>query len=269
MSLRVGLAGFGSVGQEVGRRLASGAIPDMRLTAVSAQDLSRATENARKLTPRPLVVPLEALPMHADIIVECATAEAFPQIARTVLRSGKTLIAVSVGGLPDCPDAEELARKYGGRLHVASGALPGLDIVRGLKEGGIRRIKLTSQIRSQSLATEPYIQQQGFDFTTPPAKPVRVFLGTAREAAAAFPRHFNVAITLSLGGIGFDDTEVEVIADASIPGPVHHVEVEGEDADLTLISRNRASSNPRTARLVAPSIVAALRSYVAPIRVGT
>jgi aspartate dehydrogenase len=94
-------------------------------------------------------------------------------------------------------------------------------------------------------------------------------LPSARGATAAFPRHFNVAITLSLGGIGFDDTEVDVIADGTIPGPVHHVEVEAEDADLTLISRNRAFVNPRTARLVAPSIVAALRGYVAPIRVGT
>jgi aspartate dehydrogenase len=269
MTVAVGLAGFGSVGQAVGLRLTSGALPGMRLTAVSARDLTRAAENARKLTPAPEVVRLEALPRHADIIVECATAEAFPEIARTVLRAGKTLIAVSVGGLPDCPEAESLALEHGGRLHVASGALPGLDIVRGLKEGGIRRIKLTSRIRPQSLAKEPYVLAQGFDFARPPENPVRVFLGSAREAAAAFPRHFNVAIALSLGGIGFDRTEVEVIADSSIPGPVHHIEAEGDDADLTLVSRNRASSNPRTARLVAPSIVAALRSYVAPIRVGT
>lgn len=269
MATKIGLAGFGSVGQEVARRLTAGAIPGMELAAVSAKNLEKAQGNAQALKPAPQIVQVPALPMYADIIVECATADAFPEIARTVLKAGKTLIAVSVGGLVDCPDAEDIARRYGGRLHVASGALPGLDIVRGVKEGGIRRIKLTSQIRPQSLAKEPYIRQMGFDFSTPPEKPVRVFHGSAREAAAAFPRHFNVAITLSLGGIGFDDTEVEVIADGSIPGPVHHVEVEGEDADLTLISRNRASVNPRTARLVAPSIVAALRSYAAPIRVGT
>lgn len=267
--LRVGVAGFGSVGQEIARRIMGGAIPGVTISAVSALDLDRALENVRQYRPAPEVVLLRHLPDVSDIVVECATAEAFPTIARCVLSAGKTLIAVSVGGLPNCPDAEELARKNGGRIHVASGALPGLDAIRGVKESGIHKVKLTSQIRSQSLAKEPYITRNGFDFSVPPAKPVTVFRGTAREAAVAFPKHFNVAITLSLGGIGFDDTEVEVIAHGDIPGPVHQVEVTGEDADLMLISRNRASSNPRTARLVAPSIIAALRSYVAPIRVGT
>lgn len=267
--LTVGLAGFGSVGQELMRRIAAGAIPNVTVGAITARDLDKATAVAKEFTPVPKAVALADLPRHADIIVECATAEAFPVIARTALSAGKTLITVSVGGLPACPEVVELAERYGGRIHVASGALPGLDIIRGVKEGQIHRVKLTSSIRPDSLAREPYIRAKGFDFSTPPERPVRVFHGTAREAAAAFPRHFNVAITLSLGGVGFDRTEVEVLADGGIPGPVHHIEVEAEDASLTLISRNRASRNPRTARLVAPSIIAALRTYVTPVRVGS
>lgn len=268
-NMRVALAGFGSVGQELARRLTAGAIPGVSVTAVTARDLDKAAEAVQAYAPTPRVVPLTELPNHADLVVECATAEAFPEIARTVVSAGKTLIAVSVGGLPTCPEVIELAERHGGRIHVASGALPGLDIIRGVKEGAIHRVKLTSSIRPDSLVREPYVRDKGFDFSQPPERPVQVFHGTAREAAAAFPRHFNVAITLSLGGIGFDRTEVEVLADAGIPGPVHHIEVEADDASLTLISRNRASRNPRTARLVAPSIIAALRTYVAPLRVGT
>ncbi len=268
--MRIGLAGFGNVGQDLARRLSAGAIPEVRLTAVSARDLAQATENAAKVRPQPLVVPLAELPQHADVIIECATADAFPEVAQVAMAAGRILIAVSVGGLPNCPELVELARAHGGRVKVASGALPGLDIIRSVKEGTIRRVRLTTQLRPNSLAHEPYILNQGFDFSTPPAAPVKVFEGSAGEAAASFPRHFNVAVTLSLGGIGFDRTEVEVWCDPTVPGTVHTVDVEADDADLTLVSRNRPSpDNPRTSRIVAPSILAALRSLVDPIVVGS
>lgn len=265
----VALAGFGAVGQELARRLLAGDVPGVHLAAVTARDLVRARERARALDPELPVVPLAELARHAELVVECATAAAFPEIARTVLSAGGTLIAVSVAGILDVPEAFELARRHHGRLHVASGALPGLDIVRALRERGIDEITLTSRIRASALSAEPWIRSRGFDFTQPPTEPVTVFSGTAMEAAGAFPRHFNVAIALSLAGVGFERTRVVIVADPDIPGPVHRVEVRARDADLTLESRNRASENPRTARIVAPSLLAALRSYVDPVRVGT
>lgn len=51
--LRVALAGFGNVGQELARRLSAGAIPEARLTAIAARDLDRARVNCAGLEPRP------------------------------------------------------------------------------------------------------------------------------------------------------------------------------------------------------------------------
>ncbi len=267
---RIGLAGFGTVGQDVARRLDSGALPEAVLNAVTARDLDKARANAARLTHPVTVVPLAELPHYADVICECATAGALPEIARAVLGAGKTLVIVSAGGIPDFPDMVDYARAHGGRIRIASGALPGLDAIRGANEGQIRSVKLRTQLRPDSLVKEDYIRARGFDFTTPPAAPVKVFHGTAGEAAAAFPRHFNVAITLSLGGIGFERTQVEVWADPTVPGAIHNVEVDSEDVGLTLVSRNRPSAtNPRTSRMVAPSIMAALRSMVATLQVGS
>ena len=42
-----------------------------------------------------------------------------------------------------------------------------------------------------------------------------------------------------------------------------------EDIGLPMQSRNRPSANPRTSRIVAPSIIAALRAMVAPVVVGS
>jgi aspartate dehydrogenase len=269
-TLAVGLAGFGNVGQDLAKRLTSGVIPEAKLVAVSAVNLARAEINAASLTPRPRVVPLAELPALVDVVVECATAGSFPEIARATLQAGKMLICVSAGGVPNCPDMLELARRHGGRVKIASGAMPGLDIIRSAKEGTIRRVHLRSRIRPGSMAHEKYVRDRGFDFErNPPTEPVKIFEGTAGEAAAAFPRHFNVAVTLSLGGVGFDRTSVEIWIQQDIPGAVHEVTVESDDIDLTLISRNRPSPNPRTSRIVCPSILAALRAIVDPVLVGS
>ena len=268
--LRVALAGYGNVGRQLAPRIAGGEIPRVRLTAISAGDLARAEAASVGIDPRPLVLPASELPNHADVVVECATYDAFPAIARATLTAGKTLVAVSVGALAANPDLIELAERHGGVIQVANGAMPGLDEIRCAREGGIETVTLTSRIRPDSLAKEPYVRAQGFDFTTPPETAVRVFAGTAREAAAAFPRHFNVAVSLSLAGIGLDRTQIEVWCDPDIPGAIHRVEVDSDVVRLEMTAFNRPSpANRSTSRIVAPSIMAALRNMVSPIRVGS
>jgi aspartate dehydrogenase len=268
--LKIGLAGLGGVGSQIAERLLRGELPGAILSAVSTRDLAKASHKLKGMgfghVP---VVSLDDLVFGADIIVECATAQSFPLIAHKVLGSGKILVAVSVAELPSYPELIDLAQLHGGRIRVASGGLPGLDAVRAVKEGHIEHIKLSTTFRPESLAHEPFVLEQGFDFSVAPATKVKVFEGTAREAAAAFPRHFNVGIALSLAGIGFDRTAIEVWVDPHVEGAVQHIEVKADIADLTLISRNRPSANPRTSRIVAPSIMAALRSYIDPLQVGT
>ena len=66
-----------------------------------------------------------------------------------------------------------------------------------------------------------------------------------------------------------DRTRVEVWVDPDIGGAIHNVEVDAEDIALSMISRNRPSANPRTSRIVAPSILAALRGLISPVIVGS
>lgn len=268
--LRVGLAGFGNVGQAVAARLDAGAIPEIRLAAITSGDLDKARRNAAGLQSSPQILPIQAFAESCDIVVECATAGAFAEIARAVLGAGKTLIAVSAGGVPNCPELAQLARDHHARVILASGALPGLDSMRSAAEGKITSVHLRTQLRPDSLAHEEAIRKRGFDFTTPPTAPVKVWEASGGETAAAFPRHFNVAITLSLATIGFERTRIEVWADPTVPGTVHTVTVESEDVSLTLISRNRPSpANPRTSRIVAHNVIATLRCLAAPIQVGS
>ena len=267
--MRVAIAGLGNVGGTVATRLAAGEIPQIRLTAICSKDPEKARLFSERLDPRPKVVPLAELPEHADVIVECATYDAFAEIARVALTAGKTLVAVSAGALGANLDLIELAEKHGGVIRISSGALPGLDLIRGARESGINSAKLISRMRPESLAKEAYVIDKGFDFSTPPPEPVHVFSGTAREASKAFPRHFNVATTLSLAGAGLDNTLIELWVDDGIPGVIHRVEVDSKAVGLELIASNRPSpTNKSTAAVVAPSVMATLRSMVSALQLG-
>ena len=267
--MRVAIVGLGNVGGAVTLRLAAGEIPQIRLTAICSKDLEKARLFSKRLQPRPNVVPLAELPEHADVVVECATYDAFSEIAQVTLVAGKTLVAVSAGALGPNLHLIDLAEKHGGVIRISSGALPGLDLIRSAHESGIKNANLISRMRPESLAKEAYVIDKGFDFSTPPPEPVHVFSGTAREASRAFPRHFNVATTLSLAGAGLDDTTIELWVDDGIPGVIHRVEVDSEAVGLELIARSWPSpTNKSTAAVVAPSVMATLRSMVSALQLG-
>src|SRR5262245_54601265 len=135
--LKVGIAGFGNVGRTVARQLLAGKVTGVELVAVAARDLEKAGQAAKTLSPSLKVVALGKLPPLCDVVLECATGASFPEIARTVVTAGKDLICVSAGGFLQTPDLQELAEKHGAQVQIASGALPGLDILRSAAEGTI------------------------------------------------------------------------------------------------------------------------------------
>jgi aspartate dehydrogenase len=267
---RVGIVGLGNIGRRVARRLDDGAIPDARLTAIASRDLGKADAFCAGLSSRPRAMGLAELCAICDIVIESATAAAFPDIARTVLRAGKSLVAVSAAGIPNCPDFLELASASPGRVRIASGAIPGLDSIRSAAEGRIRAARLTSTVLPSSFSGEPILKEHGIDLATLGRERVRVFKGTARAAAASFPRHFNVAISLNLAGVPLDLIEVELWIDPTLTGATVHIEVEAEDVTLTMMSRNHPSpENPRTSKIIAPSVLAALRGMVGSVQAGS
>jgi aspartate dehydrogenase len=96
-----------------------------------------------------------------------------------------------------------------------------------------------------------------------------VFCGNARDAAAGFPANVNVAAALSLAGIGPDRTIMEIWADPTVDRNCHAIEIDSDSARFKLSIENIPSENPRTGRITALSVLAALRKLQSPMRVGT
>lgn len=264
------LCGFGNVGEQLVRLVQADPSGQLEIAAIAARDLDRAASKARDLGLDVPIITAGEAPNHARTVVEASTYDSFREVVEPGLRAGCHVIAVSVGALAPNLDLIDLAETSGGTLQIANGALPGLDIVRAARESNITELRLISRILPRSLIHEAYIAENKIDLKKAEAEAVPVFSGSARAAAGHFPRHFNVAVALSLAGIGLDRTQVEITADGRIPGTEHRIQVKSEAVELELVSRNFPSpQNNRTSRIVAPSIIAALRNSISPLRIGS
>jgi len=264
------MAGFGNVGGQIARVVQAEEDGRLEIAAIAARDLEKARAKAEALgLDVPIITAAEALE-HADIVVEASTYEGFRDVVEPALLAGGHVIAVSVGALAVNLDLIDLAEQHGATLQIAGGTLPGLDILRAASEGEIEEVRLFSSILPRSLLHEAYIADNGIDLARAETEPVHVFTGSARDAARHFPRHFNVAVSLSLAGIGLERTNVQIHADGRLPGARHRIIIKGDAVALDMTSQNLPSpENNRTSRIVAPSILAALRALSAPLRVGS
>lgn len=263
----VAIAGFGAIGRKVGERLDEG-IPGLRLAAVSARNVKRAADIVAKYRKQVPIAPVEKLIEFADIVVESAPAEIFAEIAEPVVRAGKTLVVISVGALIAHPEIIELAKKTGARILVPTGALLGLDAVQAAAEGNIESIRMISRKPPTGLMGAPFLTEHGIDLHGI-TEPLKLYEGSAREAVKGFPANLNVAAALSLAGIGPDRTTIEIWADPQLTRNTHTITVVSDSAEFSMTIANIPSENPKTGRITALSIIAALRKLGGSIRIGT
>jgi aspartate dehydrogenase len=266
--LRVAIGGLGTVGAVVAQRLDQG-IPGLTLAAVSARDRARATQRIAALRRPVPVLALAELADVADVVVECAPAAVFAEVAEPAAKAGRIFIPISVGALLSHWHVVELAASHGARIIVPSGALLGLDAVRAVAEGEIHSVRMITRKPPRALAGSPYVEEHGIELDRI-TQPLKIFEGTAREGARGFPANVNVAAALGLAGIGVDRTLLEIWADPTVNRNTHNIIVEADSARFELKIENvPTEQNPRTGKTVALSVIATLKRLVSPLTVGT
>src|SRR5689334_15102727 len=243
--LRIAIAGLGAIGLKVAEALDRG-IPGCALAAVSANDRGKAAGRLAHLAHPPPVVAIDALEPLADLVIECAPASLLPAIAEPFLRAGKSVLVLSVGAILVNEHLIGLARAHGGQIVVPTGALLGLDAVAAAAEGEIHSVRMVTRKPVRGLAGAPYLVEHNIrieDITAP----LRIFVGTPREAAVGFPANLNVAVALSLAGIGPDKTTLEIWADPSLERNVHSIEVVADSASFSIRSKTCRRKTPAPA----------------------
>jgi aspartate dehydrogenase len=264
---RVGVAGLGVIGRAVCRALDEG-VPGLTLAGAVVRDRARAEAFVRTLAaPLPLL-DLDALVAASDIVVEASTQAHLEQIAPATLRAGRDLIVLSCGGLLGHQDWIDLARENGCRIHVPSGAIAGLDGIKGARVGAVTSVTMETRKPPAGLAGAPWIVQRKIDLDGIREETL-IFEGPATEACRAFPANVNVLAAVSLAGVGPDRTRIKIFAVPGLGRNQHRVTVEGEFGRLRMEIENVPSENPRTGKLSYLSTIALLREMGAPLRVGT
>lgn len=257
--IKVGIVGMGVIGSHVAKAISAG-MPGLALAGVSVRNPSQARGHR--------ALGLEGLIRESDLIVEAATQDALREFAPSVLAAGKHLMVLSVGGLVGVLDEwAKLAEKHGCRILVPSGAIAGLDGMKGAREAGIASVTMETRKPPRGLAGAPWIEEQKIDLDAITEETL-IFEGPATEAVKAFPANVNVVAAVSLASIGPERTRIKIYA---VPGQArnqHRVIVEGEFGRLTIEVENVPSENPRTGKLSYLSAVAMLRELGASVQMG-
>ncbi|GKV56449.1 L-aspartate dehydrogenase [Sporosarcina sp. NCCP-2222] len=196
-----------------------------------------------------------------DIVVEAATVEAAVHYMKQIVENKKDLIVSSIGALKDdafLQEIRDLAKRNGVIIYLPSGAIGGLDLLQSANAiGGLREVRITTKKSPRSLGMES-IEEAAV-----------IFEGSARAAIERFPRNVNVALLLSLAGLGSEKTMVRVIADPDIDRNTHCIEAAGDFGEMRMEIENKPMpSNPKTSYLAALSIISTLKNKGNAVRIG-
>jgi len=266
--LKVGIAGTGTVGFPVAEWL-DGGVDGLLLAGISTRNKDRAQQSLKHFRKQiPLVEPLE-LANLCDIIVECSLPEKFFDIAVPALRAGRILMPLSATSLLKHMDLIDLARKSGGRIIVPTGAILGLDAVRTAALGKVHSVTMITRKPPKGLKKAPFVIENGIDLEYL-KKAILLYEGSVTDAAEKFPANVNVAVALSLAGIGSDKTKYQVWADPEISRNIHTIKVDADTASFEMtIASIPTEENPATGKIVCLSVMETLRGLVTTFKVGT
>ena len=197
---------------------------------------------------------LDAIVDAADIVVEAASQQAVKDWGETILKKGFDLMVIATGAYGDpklWKKHKAAAEKSGARLRLPSGAIAGLDGLLAMRLGKLEKVKYTSIKPPHAWSGTP----AETDFDLPSIKtPTVIFRGTPADAGRLYPKNANLAVTVALCGAGLDRTEIELVADPTLPEGCNasKLEVVSDSGELNMYRLGRAMpDNPKTGVLTA------------------
>jgi aspartate dehydrogenase len=251
MQPSIGMIGHGALGSEIvtaldalgeGARLVATLVRPGRNAPLAVHDV------AAMIAARP------------DVVIECAGHQAVRDAVPALLAAGIDCIVSSIGVLSDAGVATSLdraEREGGGRLLLPAGAIAGLDGLVAASLAGIETVTYTSLKPPQAWRGTP--AESAIDLDDPATEQC-FFEGSARDAAAAYPKNANVSVAIGLAGIGLDRTRVCLISSRAIGDPLGVIEAEGAFGRFRFeILALASAANPKSSALTGYSLLQCAR----------
>ena len=267
--IRIGIVGCGTIGGELAGWIHTHLKNKARLGALYDLTPSQSNRLEKSLSLSSVsVASLDELVAKSDLVVEAASVEAVPLVAKRVLRKGKDLLVMSVGGLARNQGLIALAQEHGSRIYIPSGAIGGLDAVKGAALSKIDTAVLTTRKAPEALADAPYWKVRQKEWQAISEETV-LFEGNVTEAIRLFPKNINVSAALQLAAPDVD-WKVKIVAVPGLRRNMHEIRVEGESGKMVFQMENLpAPGNPKTSYLAVLSAKALLDQILSSVKIGS
>jgi len=266
--IKSGIIGCGTIGGVIADAIVGRFKDSITLTGVSDVNETNARALIKKLNLKAEILKQSELIKKCDLIIESASGSVSYEIAKEALRAAKSIIVMSTGGLLDKPDIFLIAGKSAGKLYIPSGAICGLDGLKGAMMRRVESVTLTTKKPPKGLAGAPYITENKIDLDSIKDETV-IFEGAAIDAVKGFPQNVNVAATLSLSGLGATKTKVRIMTSPGYTSNTHEVEITGDFGRLKTVTDNvPMPTNPKTSYLAALSAIAVLDGIISSVKIG-
>ena len=263
--VRLGIIGSGSLGGIIGRTVAGDLYQDYELAGVLSGDYENAYKLANEIKTKAYKTLEEMLEDRPDYIIEAASPSAIKEMALEILVKGINLIVLSVGAFADddfYKKVEELARENQARVHLASGAVGGFDVLNSAILMEDARVEILTEKAPKSLNGAPFLKGR----TLSEVDVEEVFTGTAREAIKVFPKNINVAVATALSSVGVDKTKVVIRSVPGMKSNRHSIRLEGDTVSVLVDIESKPSpENPKSSTLAAWSVISLLKRMASPI----
>lgn len=253
--MKLGIIGCGAIGTDV----AQAANGMKEIEKIYLHDLKpEASERLCRMLKKGIIKPVADFLDDVDVVFEAASQQAVGQYGQLILEAKKDMVIMSIGSLFDDTlrkKMEALARKNKCKIYLPSGAVCGID---GVLAASIERLDSVTLVTTKSPAS---LGIKVEDRTV-------IFEGSARDAVKRFPKNINVAACLSLAGVGFDETKVEIVADPVETRISHKILAHGRFGRLRAEVENMPNpNNPQSSYMASLSAIAILRRIVNPIQI--
>ncbi len=234
------------------------------LTGVMARTKAHAEALAANAGCRAATTLEELLADKPDLVVEIAGIGAAKAYGEAVLEAGCDFVLVSAGALADADwkaRMTETALRTGRRIHVASGAIGGFDVLRTAALMGVEEATFESTKSPKSLSGAPGLM--GVEL--PADRETLAFEGGVEEAVRGFPKNINVAAATA-SAADAPNVRVRLVARPGLTVNTHHIDVKAGEMHCELFFHSAYDpKNPRSSTSTAWSVLALLKNLESPI----
>ena len=264
---RLAVVGCGKLGNIIADACNMGLLPDYELVGVLGRDRGHAEAMAEKAGCRACGTLEELLALKPDYVAEMASVQMVKAMAEKVLSCGANLVVLSIGAFADeefYSRIRQTAKEHGTKVHIASGAIGGFDVLRtvtlmGQVEQAAGKAGVTTVMEThkgpESLQNTPVFDEK----LLADREETEVFVGNTKKAISLLPTKVNVSVAASIATAGTEQTEYHIYSVPGMKGDDHKItaESDGITAVVDIYSR--------TSHIAGWSVVALLQNLASPI----